>query len=199
MKRNLIVFVLSLAFVQFTFAQTTWSADPAHSNTRFSVKHLGIAFVDGEFTNLSGFVETDNDNSFKGAKFDFTIEASSINTRVEARDEHLRSDDFFNVEAFPYITLKNASLKHVKENQYTLEGDLNIRDVTKKVVFDVVQNNGIITDPWGKQRAGFTAKTKINRKDFNINFGGSLPSGVDVVANDVNIEVNLEVVKLEEE
>jgi polyisoprenoid-binding protein YceI len=156
---------------------------------------LGIAFVDGEFTKLNGTVETTSETDFNNAKVNFTIDVASIDTRVQMRDDHLRSDDFFNAEKFPHMTLANAVLSKDSSGKYVLSGDLTIRDVTKKVTFDVVQNNGIITDPWGGTRAGFTAKTKINRFDYNINYADKLPSGVFAVAPEILITVNTEVVK----
>lgn len=195
MKRNFILFVIVAAISQLTFAQATWNADPMHSNARFSVEHLGISFVDGEFTSFSGSVETTTDTDFSDAVFNFSIDVNSINTRVEDRNTHLKSDDFFNAEKYPNITLENATLMHIKDNEYVLEGDLTIRDITKEVTFDLVQNNGIITDPWEMTRVGFTATTEINRKDFNINYNDKLPNGIDVVGNKIKIVVNLELVK----
>lgn len=186
---------LLLLMTNMAVAQVNWSVDPAHTNVRFEVSHLGIAFVDGEFTKLEGKVETVNEADFNNGKVDFSIDVASIDTRVEMRDDHLRSDDFFNAEKYPTITLKNGVLKKGDNGKLTLEGDLTIRDVTKKVAFDVVQNNGIITDPWGGTRAGFTAKLKINRFDYNINYADKLPSGVFAVAPDIYITVNAEVVK----
>lgn len=177
------------------FAQVNWSVDPAHTNARFEVKHLGIAFVDGEFTKLDGSVETTHDTDFNNAKVNFTIDVASIDTRVQMRDDHLRSDDFFNAEKFPKMTLANAVLSKGADGTFSLVGDLTIRDVTKKVTFDVVQNNGVITDPWGGIRAGFTARTKINRFDYNINYADKLPSGVFAVAPEIHITINTEVVK----
>lgn len=186
---------LLLLMTNMAVAQVNWSVDPAHTNVRFEVSHLGIAFVDGEFTKLEGKVETVNETDFNNGKVDFSIDVASIDTRVEMRDDHLRSDDFFNAEKYPTITLKNGVLKKGDNGKLTLEGDLTIRDVTKKVAFDVVQNNGIITDPWGGTRAGFTAKLKINRFDYNINYADKLPSGVFAVAPDIYITVNAEVAK----
>lgn len=186
---------LLLLMTNMAVAQVNWSVDPAHTNVRFEVSHLGIAFVDGEFTKLEGKVETVNETDFNNGKVDFSIDVASIDTRVEMRDDHLRSDDFFNAEKYPTITLKNGVLKKGDNGKLTLEGDLTIRDVTKKVTFDVVQNNGVITDPWGGTRAGFTAKLKINRFDYNINYADKLPSGVFAVAPDIYITVNAEVVK----
>ena len=186
---------LLLLMTNMAVAQVNWSVDPSHTNVRFEVSHLGIAFVDGEFTKLEGKVETVNETDFNNGKVDFSIDVASIDTRVEMRDDHLRSDDFFNAEKYPTITLKNGVLIKGDNGKLTLEGDLTIRDVTKKVAFDVVQNNGVITDPWGGTRAGFTAKLKINRFDYNINYADKLPTGVFAVAPDIHITVNTEVVK----
>lgn len=177
------------------FGQTKWSVDPAHTNARFEIKHLGIAFVDGEFTKLEGQVESKDSTSFENATVSFDIDVNSIDTRVDARNKHLLSDDFFSAEKFPKMTLKNATLKSDGKGKFKLTGDLTIKDVTKPVTFDVVQNNGIIQDPWGKTRAGFTAKTKINRFDYNIKYADKTPAGIDAVAPEVAITVNVEVVK----
>lgn len=194
--KNLFKIVTVFALLlNVAFAQEKWAVDPAHTNTRFSVSHLGIAFIDGEFTSLEGGVETKSANSFDAAVVNFSIAVNSIDTRVEARDNHLKSDDFFNAEKYPSMTFKNAVMKKAKDGKYTLTGDFTIRDVTKKVVFEVVQNNGIITDPWGMTRAGFTAKATINRFDYNIKYNDLLPTGVPAVAPNIDVVVNVEVVK----
>lgn len=176
-------------------AQVKWKVDPAHTNARFEVKHLGIAFVDGQFKQLEGTVESATDKDFAGAKVNFTIDVNSIDTRIEMRDNHLKSDDFFSAEKSPKMTLSNGVLTKGKNGKYSLTGDLTIRDVTKKITFAVVQNNGVITDPWGKTRAGFTATATINRFDYNINYNDKLPTGVDAVAPNISITVNVEIVK----
>lgn len=181
-------------FTNVAIAQVSWTVDPAHTNARFEAKHLGIAFVDGQFTKLEGKVSTSSDTDFNNAKVNFSIDVNSIDTRVEMRDNHLKSDDFFSAEKFPTMKLANAVLTG-KNGKFSLTGDLTIRDVTKKVTFDVVQNNGIITDPWGKTRAGFTAKTSINRFDYGISYSDKLPSGVFAVAPEINIIVNVEITK----
>lgn len=193
MKTLFNVFATIFLLTNIAVAQVKWSVDPAHTNARFEVKHLGIAFVDGEFTKLEGNVESSTATSFADAKVNFSIDVNSINTRVEMRDNHLKSDDFFNAEKFPTMTLKNAILKG-KKGKFVLVGDLTIRDVTKKVTFAVTQNNGIITDPWGQTRAGFTAKTKINRFDYGVNYADKLPTGVFAVAPEVDLIINVEVV-----
>ena len=177
------------------FGQTKWSVDPAHSNARFEIKHLGISFVDGEFTKLAGNVESIDSTNFDNATVNFDIDVNSIDTRIEARDNHLKSDDFFSAEKFPKMTLSNAKLKKTGKGKFKLTADLTIKDVTKPVTFDVVQNNGVIIDPWGKTRAGFTAKTSINRFDYNIKYADKTPAGIDAVAPEVAITVNVELVK----
>lgn len=177
------------------FGQTKWSVDPAHSNARFEIKHLGISFVDGEFTKLAGNVESIDSTNFDNATVNFDIDVNSIDTRIEARDNHLKSDDFFSAEKFPKMTLSNAKLKKAGKGKFKLTADLTIKDVTKPVTFDVVQNNGVIIDPWGKTRAGFTAKTSINRFDYNIKYADKTPAGIDAVAPEVAIIVNVELVK----
>lgn len=195
MRKLFLFLTLAILSAQVSFAQVQWKVDPAHSNVRFSVKHLGIAFVDGEFTSIEGTAETPSEQNFDNAKINFSIDVNSIHTRIEARDTHLKSDDFFNAAIFPTITLSNATLKSLDENEFVLEGDLTVKDVTKKVKFGVIQNNGIITDPWGKSRAGFTGKISIDRTDYNINYDDKLPSGVDAVAKNIDVVINVEVVK----
>lgn len=195
MKTLFKVLVVLIVLTNVATAQVKWSVDPAHTNARFEVKHLGIAFVDGQFKQLEGEVETTNDKDFNNAKINFSIDINSIDTRIEMRDNHLKSDDFFNAEKYPKMTLSNAILKKDKSGKYTLTGDLTIRDITKKITFHVKQNNGIITDPWGMTRAGFTATTTINRLDYGIKYNDVLPSGVPAVAPDVAITVNVEIVK----
>lgn len=195
MKTILNVLAASILTLNIAVAQVKWSVDPAHTNARFEVKHLGIALVDGQFNQLEGTVESLNDTDFNNAKVNFSIDINSIDTRVEMRDNHLKSDDFFNAEKYPKMTLSNAILKKDKNGKFTLTGDLTIRDVTKKVTFHVKQNNGIITDPWGMTRAGFTAKTTINRLEYGIKYNDVLPSGIPAVAPTVDITVNVEIVK----
>lgn len=194
MKTLLNILAIITLFTNEAVAQVNWTVDPAHTNARFEAKHLGIAFVDGQFKKLDGKVVTSSDKDFNNAKVNFNIDVNSIDTRVEMRDNHLKSDDFFNAEKYPTMKLTNATLSG-KNGKFTLTGDLTIRDVTKKVAFNVVQNNGIITDPWGKTRAGFTATTTINRFDYGINYADKLPSGVFAVAPEINITINVEITK----
>jgi|GEM_PF-99767 len=190
MKKLLPLFIALFVAMNVSLAQVKWAVDPAHTNVRFTVEHLGISFIDGEFNKFEGVVDAPSKTSFENAKVNFKIEVNSIDTRIEARDNHLKSDDFFSAEKFPSITFQSVSFKSNK-----LEADLTIRDVTKRVVFDVKQNGSSITDPWGKTRAGFTATTTINRLDYGIKYNDKLPSGVAAVGADVTIVVNTELVQ----
>ncbi|MFD1770721.1 YceI family protein [Sphingobacterium suaedae] len=195
MKDVVKLFVVATLLINVAFAQVKWTVDPVHTNARFAVKHLGISMVDGQFKTLKGSMETKSPDSFDGASITFEIDVNSMDTRVEARDNHLKSADFFDASNFPKMTLNNAVLKKSNDGNYTLSGHLTIRNVTKPVVFSVVQHGDIITDPWGKTRAGFTAKTSINRFDFDLKYNDMLPTGVPTVAPEVEIVVNTELVK----
>lgn len=194
MKKNLVLAIVFLAVVQFSFGQVKWNMDPMHSNVRFDVEHTGISFVDGEFEKMDGSMESKSKDDFEGATFNYKIDVNSINTRIEARDDHLKTDDFFNAEKYPEIKFENAKLVKKYGDHYTLEGDLTIRDVTKKVAFDT-KMNGTMTDEDGKEHVGFTATTTIDRTDFNINYGDKLPSGIDAVGKYIEITVNTELIE----
>ncbi|GEP92410.1 Polyisoprenoid-binding protein YceI [Chitinophaga terrae (ex Kim and Jung 2007)] len=194
MKKSFFFTALMVLASIASFAQVKWNADPAHTSILFSVKHLGLSFVQGHFNKFSGTIETADSTSFQNAKVDFTVDVASISTGVDQRDGHLKTDDFFNAAEYPTITLKSVSMKKVAGNKYVLLADLTIRNTTKRVAFDVTYN-GVITDPWGLRRAGFTAKATINRLDYGIKYADKLPSGVDAVAPNVDITVNVEAVK----
>jgi polyisoprenoid-binding protein YceI len=194
MKKGFLFTALLVLASIASFAQVKWSADPAHSSIIFGVKHLGLSFVQGHFNKFDGSIETADSTNFNNAKVDFTVDVASISTGVDQRDNHLKSDDFFNAAEYPNMTLKSVSFKKVSGSKYVLLADLTIRNTTKRVAFDVTYN-GIITDPWGLKRAGFTAKATINRLDFGVKYADKLPSGVYAVAPTVDITVNVEAVK----
>ncbi|WP_143304692.1 YceI family protein [Chitinophaga vietnamensis] len=177
-----------------SFAQVKWNADPAHTSLTFGVKHLGISYIQGHFAKFSGAVETTDSTNFQNAKINFTADVNSISTGVDQRDGHLKTDDFFNAAQYPEMTLKSVAFKKVSGDKYLLVADLTIRNTTKRVNFDVTYH-GVIKDPWGLRRAGFTAKATINRLDFGMKYADKLPSGVYAVAPTVDILVNTEIVK----
>jgi polyisoprenoid-binding protein YceI len=192
MKKGIcLVFVITALFlVNSISAQGIWTVDPVHSKIGFSVTHLVISEVDGRFKDFKGTIVSGKPD-FTDAKIDFTVDVASISTENDMRDKHLKSDDFFNAEKFPQMTFSSNSLKNVGGNKYVLEGDLKIRDVTKKVKFDVIFG-GTMKDPMGNTRAGFKAIATINRFDYGLKWNALTETGGAVVSQDVNVTLNLE-------
>jgi polyisoprenoid-binding protein YceI len=174
-------------------AQTNWSLDNSHSNVKFTITHMVISELEGNFKTYNGTVTSATDD-FQNANIEFNVDVNSINTDDEKRDGHLKGADFFNAEKFPMMKFKSTSFKKVNEKNYSLEGDLTIRDVTKKVKFDVVYN-GLVKDPWGNTKAGFKAKSKINRFDYGLKWNAAVEAGGLVVSNEVEISLNIELKK----
>jgi polyisoprenoid-binding protein YceI len=170
-----------------------WTLDPTHSQAEFGVRHLMISTVKGHFRDLSGAV-TVEDGDLTTAQIDVTIQAASIDTRVGQRDDHLRSADFFDVERFPALTFHSTAVERVADDRYRVAGDLTIRDVTRPVTLDV-QGLGSVRDPWGSERTGYTATSRINRKDFGLNWNKALETGGFVVGDDVRIDIEVELVR----
>jgi len=172
---------------------STWTIDPTHSIAEFAVKHLVVTTVKGRFRDLEATIEIDEaqpENSSVEAK----IAVASVDTNVEDRDKHLRSDDFFNAEQFPYLTFRSTRIERLGEERFKLIGELTIRDVTKEVDLDG-EYEGQIADPWGNQRAAFTATTQISRKEFGIRWNQALETGGAVVGDNVKITLHLEAVR----
>jgi len=170
-----------------------WQLDPSHSEIQFSAKHLMISTVRGRFHKFTATVDADEQNP-TAAKVDVQIDASSIDTRDEKRDGHLSSPDFLDVAQFPYITFKSTRVEQVDGSHGKLVGDLTIRDVTKEVVLDF-EYAGQAKTPWGTTSAGFSASTKINRKDWNLNWNVALETGGWLVGDQITISIELELVK----
>jgi polyisoprenoid-binding protein YceI len=176
-----------------TPARTTWKIDPAHSHVEFAVRHLMISSVKGRFGVVEGTVVTDEDHPAT-ADVNVTIDAASIDTREAQRDAHLRSADFFDVETYPAITFKSTRVTDVRGDQFTLAGDLTIHGVTRDVTLDVT-SEGRAADPWGGQRAGYSATTKINRRDFGLTWNQALETGGFVVGDEIKISLDLELLR----
>jgi polyisoprenoid-binding protein YceI len=170
-----------------------WVIDSAHTEVNFSVRHMMISNVRGQFQKLSGTVEFDEANP-AATKVDVQIEAASVNTKDEKRDGHLKSPDFFAADQYPYLTFKSKRVEVKDSNHAHLIGDLTIRDITKEVGLDV-EFNGLAKSPWGTTNAGFSAKTSINRKDWGLNWNVALETGGILVGDQINIAIELEVVK----
>jgi polyisoprenoid-binding protein YceI len=144
---------------------TTWNIDPAHSVAEFKVKHMMISNVKGQFSKVQGALTID-ESDLVNSRVEASIEAASIHTRDEQRDAHLKSADFFHVESFPTLSFKSTGVRVVRDGELSVEGDLSIRGVTRKVVFAVEGPTPPAKDPWGNTRIAVSATTKINRKDF---------------------------------
>jgi polyisoprenoid-binding protein YceI len=182
--------LVALFLVVSAWSQGKWTVDPIHSKIGFNVTHLVISQVDGSFKKYTGTM-TAAKPDFTDAKIDFTVDVASISTENEMRDNHLKSDDFFNAEKFPQMTFTSTSLTKTEGNKYVLEGDLKIRDITRKVKFDVVFG-GTMKDGYGNTKAGFKATTTINRIDYGLKWNALTEAGGAVVSPEVNIVLNLE-------
>jgi len=193
MKHILKTFVLLLVLTSINFAQTEWAIDKSHSKVGFSVTHMLIAEVDGIFKNFDGKIVTNGD-SFENASVSLNVDINSIFTDNEKRDNHLKSDDFFNAEKYPEMTFVGKKFSKVDDKNYVLVGDLTIRDVTKEVKLDVVLN-GQITDPWGNKRAGFKLTGEVNRFDYGLKWNTVMEAGGLVVSEAVTIKANIELIK----
>lgn len=176
-----------------TATKTTWNIDPTHTEIGFRVKHMMITNVSGSFEKFDAKVETDGDD-FTTAKVEFTADVSSITTHNTDRDNHLRSDDFFNAEKFPELKFRSTKIEKKDDENYILHGDLTIRDVTRPVKFDV-EFGGVGKDPWGNEKAGFTVSGKIRRTDYNLNWNAALETGGVLVSEDVRILAEVQFVK----
>lgn len=170
-----------------------WSVDNSHSQVMFTVSHLVISEVTGSFKKFNGKIVSEKPD-FTDAKIDFTVDVSTINTESEMRDNHLKSDDFFNAEKYPVISFKGKELKKVSGNKYKLTGDLTIRDITKTVVLDVIYA-GTVKDPWGNTKAGFKITGMVDRFDYGLKWNTLTEAGGTTVGKDVEITVNMELAK----
>jgi polyisoprenoid-binding protein YceI len=172
---------------------TTWNIDPVHSIAEFKVKHMMISNVKGHFSKIAGSLtidESDHANSHVEA----TIDAASIETRDDQRDGHLKSEDFLHVEKFPTLIFRSTSISRVGDG-LSVEGDLSIRGVTRKVVFAVEGPTSPTKDPWGNTRIGISATTKINRQDFGLVWNAALEAGGILVGDEVTIALDVQFTK----
>lgn len=195
--KNTVKFLFALVITMMIFgkseAQTKWAVDNAHSNVKFTVTHMVISEVEGNFKSFTGTL-TAAKPDFTDASIEFSVDIASINTDNEQRDKHLKSDDFFNAEKFPNMTFKSISMKKLSGNKYELTGNLTIREVTKRVKFAVTYG-GTAKDGYGNTRAGFRASTTINRLDYGLKWNSLLETGGAVVGPEVAININAEFIK----
>jgi polyisoprenoid-binding protein YceI len=177
-----------------TTATTTWKIDPAHSAAEFKVKHMMISNVKGQFAKVSGILTRDEADLTK-SQVEAVIDASSIETHDPQRDGHLKSADFFDVEKFPTLAFKSTRVSRVGDGELSIEGDLTIRGVTRKVVFSAEGPTAPAKDPWGNTRIAISATTKINRKDFGLTWNTALETGGILVGEEVTITLDVQFVK----
>jgi polyisoprenoid-binding protein YceI len=172
----------------------TWAIDAAHSQATFSVRHMVVSTVRGQFNVLSGQLQIDEEHP-ENSWVEAVVDVASIDTRDERRDGHLRSPDFFDVEQFPKITFKSAKVTRVGDQDYKITGDMTMHGVTESITFDAEYAGQVQKDAFGLQRAGLTAKTTINRKDFGLNWNVALEAGGVMVSEKVTIEIDLAAVQ----
>ena len=192
MKKTLIL-AAALLINSALFAQTKWSVDPVHSSVKFSVTHLFISVVEGQFKKFDGTVATKTPD-FSNSEVNFTVDVNSIDTDNENRDKHLKSPDFFDAEKYPSMTFKSTSFKKLSGNKYQLNGNLTLHGVTKPVKFNVTYG-GIAKDGYGNTKAGFKASTVINRFDYGLKWNNLTEAGGATVGKDVTIDLRLQFAK----
>lgn len=186
MKKTFLVAIVAL-FSLAGYSQTTWTNDPMHSSLGFVVKHLTISEIDGRFTDFSVTVTTVKAD-YSDAQIELTAKVASINTDIEARDNHLRSADFFDVENYPVLTFKSTLLEKTGENKGKLYGNLTFHGITKAVVLDVRYFGTVINSMSNAQTAGFQITGEIKRSDFNL--GSKFPEAL--ISDDIRIVANVE-------
>lgn len=176
-----------------TSPQIKWSIDPSHSEISFKVRHLMISHVKGQFKSFDASIYSTS-NDFTTADIDLWIDVTSINTGVEKRDLHLISNDFFDVENYKQITFRSSTIGEVdKQGNHVLWGELTMKGITRNIKLDV-EFGGIIKDPWGNERAGFTATGKINRNDFGLTWNTALETGGIMVGDEVSVICEIQVI-----
>lgn len=190
-KQILAAIVAGLLVSSFGYAADTYKIDPAHTSISFSVRHLGINNVKGKFKEFAGAIVLDNESITEASG---TIQVKSVDTGVQKRDDHLRSPDFFDAAKYPTITFKTKRIEKSSNGQLFLIADFTMRGVTKELRLPAKMSKPT-KDPWGGVRIGLEAKTKLNRKDYGINYHEVLETGAMAVGEEVELEINAEAVK----
>ena len=186
--------LLALFLAVSAAAQTsTWTIDPKHSTAQFTVRHLAISNVSGNFTNVTGTIDL-NEKDITQSQVSAVIDVSSVDTRVSDRDRDLRSPNFFDVEKYPTIEFKSKRIVN-SGGKLQVIGDLTMHGTTREVTLDVDGPTPELNDPWGNVRRGFSASTTLNRKDFGLTYNHALKTGEAVVGDNVKIQIDLELIK----
>jgi polyisoprenoid-binding protein YceI len=174
-------------------ATTTWTIDPAHTGVEFAVRHMMISTVKGRFADVKGHLVSNSPTVADGT-LEVEIAVASIDTREPQRDAHLRSADFFDAESHPTITFRSRRVEPRRNGEFTLVGDLTIRGTTHEVALTVTPE-GRVKDPWGNERVGFSATTKIRRSDFGLTWNQLLETGGVAVGDEIKISIDVELVR----
>jgi len=188
------VLILAALILPSLVRAATWDLDPAHSSVQFSVRHLMVSTVRGAFGKVAGTVAVDEQDLTR-SKIQATIDAASIDTRIEKRDAHLKSPDFLDVAKYPTITFVSKKIERVAPDHFKVTGDLTLHGVTREATLDVEGPTPEMKDPWGKTRAGAQATTTINRKDFGLTWNQALEAGGVAVGDEVKITIDVEATK----
>ncbi len=191
---RLALIILLLATAPLAARADTWQIDPAHTSVEFTVRHMMISNVKGQFEKTSGTVTTDGNNP-TSAVIDATIDAASVDTRVAKRDAHLKSADFLDVAKYPTITFKSKKVEADGPGKWKVTGELTLHGVTKEVVLEIDGPTPPVKDPMGNMRAGASATTTISRKDFGLTWNKTMESGGVLVGDEVKISIDVEAVK----
>ncbi len=179
--------------IAMPLAAATGEIDSVHSSAQFSVRHMMVSNIRGEFGKVTGTVEFDG-KDLETIRVEATIDATTIDTREADRDKHLRSADFFDVEHHPTLSFKSKKAEPLSDGHFSLMGDLTIRGVTREVVLEVEGPTPSIKDPWGNVRRGVSATTQINRQDFGLKWNGVLEAGGVLVGDEVSINIDIEMI-----
>ncbi|MFN8390944.1 MAG: YceI family protein [Bdellovibrionota bacterium] len=195
MKTKLLMSVLAAGlFAVQTASAATYEIDPSHTSAQFSVRHMMLSNVKGEFTKVKGTVSYDPAN-VAASSVEATIDTSSVNTREPKRDDHLKSPEFFDAQKFPSMTFKSTKVEKGPDGKLAVTGNLTIHGITKEVVLDVDGPTDEVKDPWGNFRRGASATVKLNRQDFGLKWNKLLETGGVVVGDDVAITIDVEMTR----
>lgn len=184
----------AICLISSSAMASSWTIDPDHSNIQFKIRHLMITDVKGTFGKVKGVIRIDEKDMSLSA-VEVTIEIDSINTGVAKRDEHLKSNEFFDAARFPTMTFVSRKVTQSGKGQMKILGDLTIRGISREVVLDVEGPTNEIKDPWGNTRRGASATTKINRTDFGLTWNKSMESGGMMIEDTVFINLEIEMIK----
>jgi len=192
MRRAFVIVLLAaVAAGPAAAAEGVWEIDPAHSSVQFSVRHMMVSNVRGEFRKVTGTVRGDESDPTKG-QVEATIDTTSIDTRNEKRDSHLKSADFLDTEKYPTMTFRSKKIEKTGDHRYRVTGDLILHGVTREVTLDVEGPSAPVKDPMGNVRAGAQATAKLDRREFGITWSKTLDGGGVMVGDEVDVTIDVE-------